>query len=141
VPEDYGWTLYPRVVPDKPSAPPYGGINLVVGAFSDNVAGAYDAAECIVSEKNQAYYFTSNGNPASKASVYDDPAVLDVFPQAPVIRESLEMAAPRPQTVYYSEVSGALQREYHPATSIDPESTGKSASELISAVLRGEQLL
>jgi multiple sugar transport system substrate-binding protein len=141
VPEDYGWTLYPRVVPDKPSAPPYGGINLVVGAFSDNVAGAYDAAECIVSEKNQAYYFTSNGNPASKASVYDDPAVLDVFPQAPVIRESLEMAAPRPQTVYYSEVSGALQREYHPATSIDPEKTGQSASDLISAVLRGDQLL
>jgi multiple sugar transport system substrate-binding protein len=141
VPEDYGWTRYPRVVEDEPSAPPYGGINLVVGAFSDNVDAAYQAAECIVSEKNQAYYFISNGNPASKASVYDDPEVLDVFPQAPVIRESLEQAAPRPQTVYYSEVSGALQRIYHPATSIDPESTGRAASELISAVLRGEQLL
>jgi multiple sugar transport system substrate-binding protein len=141
VPEDYGWTLYPRVLENEPSAPPYGGINLVVGAFSENVGAAYDAAECIVSEDNQAYYFTSNGNPAAKASVYDDPEVLDVFPQAPVIRESLEMAAPRPQTVYYSEVSGALQREYHPATAIDPETTGKSASDLISAVLRGDQLL
>jgi multiple sugar transport system substrate-binding protein len=141
VPEDYGWAIYPRVVEDEPSAPPYGGINLVVGAYSENVDAAYEAAECIVSEENQAYYFTTNGNPASKASVYDDPEVLEVFPQAPVIRESLEQAAPRPQTVYYSEVSGALQREYHPATAIDPGSTGKSASELISAVLRGEQLL
>ncbi|MFD2092262.1 extracellular solute-binding protein [Blastococcus deserti] len=141
VPEDYGWALYPRVTEDEPSAPPYGGINLVVGAFSQNVDAAFEAAECIVSEENQAYYFTTNGNPASKASVYDDPEVLEVFPQAPVIRESLELAAPRPQTVYYSEVSGALQRVYHPATAIDPGTTGDQASELITAVLRGEQLL
>jgi multiple sugar transport system substrate-binding protein len=140
VPEDYGWALYPRVLEDEPSAPPYGGINIVVGAYSENVDAAYEAAECIVSEENQAYYFISNGNPASKASVYDDPEVLDVFPQAPVILESLENAAPRPLTVYYSEVSGALQRIYHPATGVDAD-TGEQASELISAVLRGEQLL
>ena len=141
VPDDYGWTIYPAVVEDEPAAPPYGGINLGIGAFSENVDAAYEAAECIVSEENQAYYFTTNGNPAAKASVYDDPDVIEIFPQAPVIRESLEMAKPRPQTVYYSEVSGALQREYHPATAIDPETTGKSADDLISAVLAGEQLL
>jgi multiple sugar transport system substrate-binding protein len=141
VPADYGWAQYPRVVEDEGSRPPYGGINIVVGAFSENVDAAYEAAECIVSEENQAYYFTTNGNPAAKASVYDDPDVLEVFPQAPVIRESLENAAPRPQTVYYSEVSGALQREYHPATEIDPETVGTSANDLITAVLAGEQLL
>jgi multiple sugar transport system substrate-binding protein len=141
VPDDYGWALYPRVNEDEESRPPYGGINIVVGAYSENVDAAYEAAECIVSEENQAYYFTTNGNPAAKASVYDDPEVIEVFPQAPVIRESLENAAPRPQTVYYSEVSGALQREYHPATSIDPETVGTNANELITAVLAGEQLL
>jgi multiple sugar transport system substrate-binding protein len=141
VPADYGWALYPRVEEDTPSAPPYGGINLGIGAFSKNVDAAYDAAECIVSEDNQAYYFTTNGNPASKASVYDDPDVLDQFPMAPLIRDSLEAAKPRPQTVYYSEVSGALQREYHPATAIDPGTTGKKAADLIHAVLAGDQLL
>ena len=141
VPDDYGWTLYPRVVEDEPSAPPYGGINLVVGAFSQDVDAAFDATECITSVENQAYYFTTNGNPASKASVYDDPDVLDVFPQAPVIRESLENAAPRPLTVYYSEVSGALQREYHPASGLDPETIGTRANDLITSVLAGEQLL
>jgi multiple sugar transport system substrate-binding protein len=60
---------------------------------------------------------------------------------APLIRDSLEAAKPRPQTVYYSEVSGALQREYHPATGIDPETTGKQADDLISSVLAGDQLL
>jgi multiple sugar transport system substrate-binding protein len=129
------------VVEDEPSAPPLGGISLGIGAFSQDVDAAYEAAECIVSEDNQKDYFLSNGNPAAKASVYDDPEVLELFPQAPLIRESLENAAPRPQTVYYSEVTGALQREYHPASSLDPETTGKSANELIGAVLRGEKLL
>ncbi|MGY2004669.1 extracellular solute-binding protein [Blastococcus sp. SYSU DS1024] len=141
VPEDYGWARYPRTVEDEESRPPYGGINIGVGAFSRNTDLAYEAAECIVSEENQTYYFLTNGNPAALASVYDDPEVLEEFPQAPLIRESLEAAAPRPQTVYYSEVSGALQRVYHPAISVDPGTTGEEAAELINAVLAGEELL
>src|SRR5688572_5140482 len=134
VPDDYGWAQYPRVVEDEGSRPPYGGINIVVGAFSENVDAAYEAAECIVSEENQAYYFTTNGNPAAKASVYDDPEVIAAFPMAPVIRESLQQAAPRPQTAYYSEVSTSIQRVYHPPSSVRPERTGDRAADLIQAV-------
>ncbi len=141
VPEDYGWAIYPRVNPDDPAAPPYGGINIGVGAFSAAPELAYQAAECIVSDENQAYYFTTNGNPASSIAVYDLPEVQEVFPMAPAIRESLELAAPRPQTVYYSEVSGAIQRSYHPPSSVTPGVTGPQAAELIRAVLAGEQLL
>jgi multiple sugar transport system substrate-binding protein len=43
--------------------------------------------------------------------------------------------------VYYNEVSGGLQRTYHPASSIDPQRTPEQATELIEAVLRGDQLL
>ena len=60
---------------------------------------------------------------------------------AETIRESLEQAAPRPLTAYYSEVSGGLQREYHPTGSVDPATTPRSATEFITAVLRKEQLL
>ncbi|MGY1807400.1 extracellular solute-binding protein [Blastococcus sp. SYSU D00669] len=141
VPDDYGWTIYPRVDPDTPAAPPYGGINLGIGAFGEHPDLAYEAAECITSDENQAYYFTTNGNPASSSAVYDDPEVLEVFPQAPVILESLELAAPRPLTPYYSEVSGGIQREYHPPSAVDPESTPQQATDLIAAVLRGDQLL
>jgi multiple sugar transport system substrate-binding protein len=141
LPADYGWALYPRVVEDEPSRPPYGGINIAVGAFSQHADLAFEAAECATSEENQAYYFVSNGNPASKAAVYDDPAVVEAFPMAPVIRESLEQAASRPQTAYYSEVSTSLQREYHPPESVDPEETGAEAAELIQAVLAKEALL
>jgi multiple sugar transport system substrate-binding protein len=141
VPDDYGWALYPQTVEGEESRPPYGGINLAIGAFSGNVDLAYKAAECIVSEENQAYYFVSNGNPAAKAAVYDDPEVVEAFPMAPVIRESLEAAAPRPQTPYYNEVSGGIQRVYHPPSRVRPEVTGPEAAELIRAVLRKEELL
>ncbi|RZU31378.1 extracellular solute-binding protein [Blastococcus saxobsidens] len=141
VPEDYAAAIYPRVDEDEPAAPPYGGINLGVGAFSESPELAYEAAECIVSDENQAYYFVTNGNPASATSVYDDPEVLEAFPMAPVIRESLELAAPRPQTPYYNEISVGIQRSYHPPSGVDPGRTGERATELIKAVLAKEDLL
>lgn len=141
VPDDYGWAQYPQVVEGEQSRPPYGGINIAVGAFSDHVDLAYAAAQCAVSEQNQKYYFLTNGNPASLASVYDDPEVVEDFPMAPVIRQSLEAAAPRPQTPYYSEVSSSIQRSYHPPSSVDPGSTGERAADLIEAVLAKEELL
>src|SRR5215218_5302060 len=140
VPDDYGWALYPRVDEDTPSAPPLGGINLGVSKFSRYVDQAYDATTCITSDENQAYYMNTNGNPASSAAVYDDPEVQEAYPMADTIRESLEAAAPRPLTPYYSEVTGGLQREYHPASGVS-DTTGKNADDLISAVLRGDQLL
>jgi multiple sugar transport system substrate-binding protein len=141
VPDDYGWALYPQVDADTPSAPPLGGISLGISASSRYADLAYAASECITSTENQAYYFVSNGNPASDVTVYDDPDVLADFPMAPTILESLGQAASRPQTPYYSEVSGGLQREYHETSSVDPESTPERATDFITAVLRKEQLL
>ena len=60
---------------------------------------------------------------------------------APTIRESLTQAAPRPQTPYYNEVSGSLQRVYHPPSEIVPGVTGPEAAALIQAVLAKEELL
>jgi multiple sugar transport system substrate-binding protein len=141
VPDDYGWAQYPQVVEGEESRPPLGGISLAVGAFSDNVDFAYEAAQCAVSEENQKYYFLTNGNPAALATVYDDPEVVEEFPMAPVIRESLEAAAPRPQTPYYSEVTSSIQRVYHPPSSVEPGETGEEAANLIEAVLAKEELL
>ncbi len=140
VPEDYGWTLYPRVDADTPSAPPLGGINLGVSAYGKHPDLAYEATVCITSDENQAYYMNTNGNPASSLAVYDDPEVQKIYPMADTIRDSLAAAKPRPLTPYYSEVTGGLQREYHPPASVS-DSTGQRADDLISAVLSGDQLL
>jgi len=138
---DYGWTLYPQAVAGQPSAPPLGGIDIGVGAFSPNPALAFEAAECITSPENQAAYWVSDGNPASNAAAFDDPAVLAAFPMAPVILQSLRQAAPRPQTAYYGEVSESLQRVYHPPAEVVPGRTGPEAAALIQAVLAKEDLL
>ncbi len=140
VPEDYAAAIYPRVDEDTEAAPPYGGINLGVGAFADSPELAYEAAECIVEDENQAFYFIDSGNPPSATSAFDDEEVLETFPMAPVIRESLELAAPRPQTPYYNEISVGIQRSYHPPGSVSAD-TGAQANDLITAVLAKEDLL
>jgi multiple sugar transport system substrate-binding protein len=59
---------------------------------------------------------------------------------ADTIVQSLEQAAPRPLTPYYSEVSSSLQREFHPPASVDAQTPGQAA-DLIQQVINGEVLL
>ncbi len=139
--DDIGWAVYPRVSQDTEARPPYGGINLGIGAFSKHVDLALEAAQCIVTPENQAYYFATNGNPPSSTKAYDDDAVREAFPMADVIRDSLENAAPRPQTPYYNEVSTGLQETWHAPASVDPDTTPKKSTDFIISVLRGEALL
>lgn len=138
---DLGWTEYPRTDQDKPAAPPFGGIELAVGAFTDHASQAFDAVKCITSKQSQTEYMLSSGNPAALKSVYDDPQVKKAFPMASLIVQSLDKAVPRPQTPYYGEVSGSLQRTFHPASSVSPDRTPVEANDLIVGVLRKEQLL
>jgi len=139
--DDYGWALYPQSVAGEESRPPYGGINLGVGAFSEHVDLAFEAAQCIAAPQKQAEYFVSDGNPPSSLTAFDDPAVQEAFPMADVIRESLQNAAPRPQTPFYNEVSSSVQRTWHPPGSVSPESTPQRSDQLIRDVLQGRALL
>ncbi|MDO5618621.1 MAG: extracellular solute-binding protein [Kocuria sp.] len=138
--DDFAWTTWPRVNADTEAAPPLGGINLGVGAESQHQNEAWDAIQCIVSPENQAQYMVTNGNPASSASAYDDPDVQDAFPMYSTIRDSIEIAAPRPQTPYYSEISESIQQNWTPIYNVN-ENTPGTTDEFIMSVLKGESLL
>lgn len=138
--DDIAWTRYPRTVPDHESAPPLGGINLGVSAFSEHPDLAYQAAQCVTSAQHQKEYMLNAGNPAAKAVVYSDPEIREAYPMADVIRESIDDAVPRPATPYWSDISSALQRAFHSPASVDQQ-TPQEAKELITAVLQGEALL
>ncbi|MEA5155514.1 extracellular solute-binding protein [Raineyella sp.] len=138
--DDMGWALYPRVKADEPTAPPFGGIVLGVGARSKHPDLAFDAVSCIVSPQNQAYYFVSNGNPPADKSAYDDPEVRAKYPMADTIRESLDLAKSRPQTPYYNEISTSIQQRWTPLAGVTA-STPKQTQDFVQAVLRGERLL
>jgi multiple sugar transport system substrate-binding protein len=137
---DIGWGMYPRVLKGSPSRPPLGGIDLGIGAFSPHQALALEAARCITSTPNQTYYFLHDGNPAVRASVFSDRRVLAEFPMAPLLRQSLQAAAPRPRTAAYGDLSGALQESFHPPDSVGPH-TPAAASAFILEVLEGKRLL
>ncbi|HLS32044.1 MAG TPA: ABC transporter substrate-binding protein, partial [Brevibacterium sp.] len=99
------------------------------------------AVACIVRPEHQAEYFVTNGNPPSSIEAYDDERIAEDFPMADVIRESLELAVPRPQTPFYNEVSIGIQETWHPPAAVDPETTPASSADFITAVLRDERLL
>ena len=139
--DDIAWARFPQVEPGAESAPPLGGIDLAIGAFSDHPAEAVDAVSCITTVESQTEYMLAEGNPAARAAVFDDPDVREAFPMADLIRDSINTAGPRPRSAYYSDVSAATVREYHPPSSVNPDSTPGNADALIHNVLQDRQLL
>ena len=114
---------YPGISPDIPSAPPLGGINLGVSAFSENKDLAFEAIECLVGAENQIATADAGGLPPVRQDLYDTPEIAKVYPgYAQIIRDSIADAAPRPSvSPAYQDISLAIQSAVHPTTDIDPE--------------------
>jgi multiple sugar transport system substrate-binding protein len=137
---DIGWAPYPETVAGTASKPPFGGIDIGIGNYSNHKTQALAAGTCITTEQHQLEYMLSSGNPAANKAVYDNAEIQKDFPMADLIRTSLDDAAPRPQSQYYGDLSTALQKEFSPPNSVTA-STPKKASEFILDVLKGERLL
>ncbi|MEU5876156.1 extracellular solute-binding protein [Spirillospora sp. NPDC047279] len=142
IPADLAWARYPRVAAGQDSKPPFGGIVLGIGAYGEyKDTHAVEAVRCITSTANMKRYMLDSGNPAARAEIFDDPDVVREFPMAPLIRDSINAAAPRPITPYYGDVSGALQSRWHPPASVNPIVTPRRSDDFIGQVLRDEALL
>jgi multiple sugar transport system substrate-binding protein len=139
--DDIGWGRYPRVDAAMPSRPPLGGINLGIGAFGKHQEEALQAVRCITSLESQTQYMLKSKNPGARAAVYDNAEVRKVFPMADDLRASLDAGAPRPRTPYYTDVSTAVQRSFHPPASVDPNRAPAKAGKLIVDVLKDKVLL
>jgi multiple sugar transport system substrate-binding protein len=138
--DDIGWARYPRVDAGSQSRPPLGGINIGIGAYSNHAGMAVEAVRCITSQESMTEYMIGAKNPSARAVVYDDPAVRRIFPMADLIRQSIQDSAPRPKTPYYTDVSSAVVRSFHPAASVK-EDTPRRAGKLIVDVLHDKVLL
>lgn len=139
--DDIGWARYPQVVDGTPSTPPLGGINLAIGAFTDYPDQALALVKCLTSLQSSIQYMVDSGNPAAKAAAYDDPQVRKAFPMAPLIRESINDAGPRPITPFYNDVSTSVQITWHPSTDVQAPATPEESETFMTEVLRGERLL
>jgi multiple sugar transport system substrate-binding protein len=134
--DDIGWVRVPEVTAGTDSAPALGGSNLGIGAFGKHQNEAVDAARCITATQSQIEYMLKSGTPGAKAAVFDDPEVRQRFPMADLIRTSIDEAMPRPRSPYYADVSASVVAEFHPQTSVDPESTPARADERVANVLQ-----
>ncbi len=139
--DDIGWARYPRVGAAEESRPPLGGINVGIGAFSKYKDQAVEAVRCITSLESQTQYMIKSKNPGARGAVYDNAEVRTIFPMADQIRASIDGGAPRPKTPYYTDVSSAVQREFHPPASVDPARTPGKAARFIVDVLQDKRLL
>lgn len=142
VKEDLGFARYPQTVEGEESQPPYGGIGVGVSKYSAHVDEAMQAIECITSPDNQGVNAELTGNMPASAEGYDYPALADIYPQEllDLFQESLEAAAPRTVTPYWSDISGGIQSTWHPPNSVD-EQTPAESQEFVEEVLRGKALL
>lgn len=141
--KDLGWARYPATVEGEESKPPIGGIDIGVGAFSENVDWAKEAAKCVSSPEAQRDLAVNEGLMPSRASVYDDPKLVEAFPEdlLTLWRESIDSGGPRPKSAFYSQISSAVQSRWHSPNSVDPASTPEESAKFLRDVLSGKALL
>ena len=137
---------YPAIDPGTPSAPPLGGVNLGVSAFSENQDLAWKAVECLVGAENQLATADAGGLPPVREDLYDSKQIEKVYPGfSQIIRESIADAAARPsESPAYQDIPLAIQNAVHPTTEIDPDdpsATYDELRELLEQAINREGLL
>ncbi len=142
VKKDLGYARYPETVAGEESRPPYGGIGVGVSAYSDHTEEAMDAIECITNAQNQGVNAELTGNMPASSAGYDYPPLKEIYPQEllDLFQESLDAAAPRSVTPYWSDISGGIQSTWHPPSGVNGDTPGKS-KDFIGQVLEGRSLL
>jgi multiple sugar transport system substrate-binding protein len=142
VAKDIGYTRYPETVQGKPSRPPYGGIGIGVSKYSTHVNDAMQALDCMTSPKQQGINAELTGNMPSSPAGYQYKPLAKLYP-APLLQlfqQSVDAAAPRSVTPYWSDISSAIQSTWHPTNSVSNQTPQKSAA-FMHNVLQGKALL
>lgn len=142
VKKDIGYTTYPQTVAGKDARPPYGGIGVGVSKFSNHASDSMKALACITSPENQGVNAELTGNMPASAKGYEDPKLHKIYPDdlLQLFQDSLNKAAPRSVTPYWSDISGALQSTWHPPSSVNSK-TPKDSAAFIEDVLKQRKLL
>jgi multiple sugar transport system substrate-binding protein len=138
--DDIGFARYPRVFPDIASQPPLGGVNIAIGAFSKYPDEATALVKCLSTPDNGTQYMLEEGEPSPYAESYDNPKVRKAYPNADLIRQSINDAGPRPITPYYVDVAGSIINTWHPPGAVN-DSTPEQTDAFMSGVLQGRRLL
>ncbi|MCW2143968.1 multiple sugar transport system substrate-binding protein [Actinoplanes cyaneus] len=86
-----------------------GGQNLAVASSTDNPAAAQALITFLTSEESELRLFRDGGLAATRTAAYTNPSVLARQPYAPILKEALDNARPRPETTHYELFSSTFQ--------------------------------
>lgn len=137
----FGFAPFPSVIEGEQAKVTLGGLNLAVGKNTQHKAEAFEAIRCLRNVDNQRYTSVEGGLPAVRASLYDDPAFQEKYPQYEIIRQQLTNAAVRPATPVYQAVSTRISAALAPITEIDPERTADELAEQVQKAIDGKGLI
>jgi multiple sugar transport system substrate-binding protein len=103
--------------PDGERSGATGGFAFAINPFTDNMQAAVQVLEVIASEEVQKGFALAWGPVQYYERLYEDPEVQAANPNAEVITEVFDSAAPRPPSSSYAQLSDIVQEEIHAAIS------------------------
>lgn len=133
---DWGITYYPVSDRTKKAVSPCGDWSAAVSKNCDNVEGAGEFLQWLMSPENVATYAAAIAKPASRTLAYEQEAMADYKegPRALVVEQLQNTAVPRPRTPSYSIFSSrfaeAMTNIFSDAASLHSVDTAYIQSEL-----------
>jgi multiple sugar transport system substrate-binding protein len=141
--DDLGWARYPATLDGEESRPPIGGIDIGVGAYSENLDWAKEAASCVTAPDAQTALAVESGLMPAGQTAYASQELKDAFPAdlLQLFQDSVDTGGLRPKSSYYALISGAIQARWHSPEDVDPDSTPGESADYLKDVLEGKALL
>lgn len=118
----FKWAPYPGISPNLPVHSTLGGIDVAVSSYSKHKQMAQQAAACLVNTQNQLEAAVVGGLPPVFKAIYDRPTkeFIQNYPFYRLIAKQLSVAAIRPKTPEYEELSIYVAHTLSPPRSINP---------------------
>ena len=87
-------------------------------------------------------YAVETANMPARQAAYDDAGLQEQFPAEllELYRTSIDTAGPRPASAYWATIVNAVLAKWHPADSVNPDSTPETSASFIDQVLHNEAL-
>jgi multiple sugar transport system substrate-binding protein len=136
--KNLGYARYPSVKKGEPSHVTFGGINLGVSKYSKHKELAFQAANCLRSDKNQIVASQKGGLAPTRQALYSTPEIKKAFPFANIMEATLRDGVPRPVLPAYADVSLAIQDALHPPNQIKPDEAIKKLRDNLKKAKEGK---
>ena len=141
--DDIGFARYPQTVEGEESRPPYGGIGIGVSSTSDNQEEAHPGAQVPHQPREPGPQRRADRQHAvqrGRLRRHRRSRSCSRPSSSRCSSESLETAAPRTVSPYWSDISSGIQSTWHPPSGVDQD-TPEQSKTFIEEILKGESLL